>query len=446
MKKFKTQQDLLYYATQAEEQTFRQLRKNDRVAHKGGLGHIIEESFFGYTINSDKEADFKELGIELKVTPIKRNKNGSLSAKERLVLNIINYMEEYRQTFYTSSFWTKNEKLLLFFYLWQADKEALDFVIKKTYLHTFSEEDLLIIQRDWHIIQDKIKRGEAHLLSEGDTSYLGAATKGASAKSMRQQPFSDIPAKQRAYSLKASYMTALIRSLFDTSQLTKFATKEQLKRLSLSEILYEKFKPIRGMTLEAIAKQYDITLSNAKSRIQHLVSGVLGIKGTKLEDIEEFAKANYRFKTIRLEQDGSMKEHMSFPQIDFDEWYNTPFEDSSLYEMFTATTWVFVIFATNEQRKLYFKDIVIWHMPETMITTTLREFYLATQAILQQGVVVTPIKRGNRNNLPNANFNGVCHIRPKARDGKDTVTLPCGAVITKQAFWLNKEFILTLIN
>lgn len=263
---------------------------------------------------------------------------------------------------------------------------------------------------------------------------------------MRQQPFSDLPAKQRAYSLKASYMTTLIRSLFDTSQLTKFATKDQLKRLSLDEILYEKFKPIRGMTLEEIAKRYDVTLSSAKSRIQHLVSSVLGIKGTKLEDIEEFAKANYRFKTIRLEQDGSMKEHMSFPQIDFDEWYNTPFEDSSLYEMFESTTWVFVVFATNEQQKLYFKDIVIWHMPETMITTTLRKFYLATQTILQQGVVVTPIKRGNRNNLPNANFNGVCHIRPKARDGKDTVTLPCGAVITKQAFWLNKEFITDVIN
>ena len=69
MKKFKTQQDLLHYATQAEEQTFRNLRTNNRNSHKGGLGHIIEESFFGYAINSDKEADFKELGIELKATP-----------------------------------------------------------------------------------------------------------------------------------------------------------------------------------------------------------------------------------------------------------------------------------------------------------------------------------------------------------------------------------------
>lgn len=445
MKKFETTEALVNYSATAEQKTFRELCKNKRTVHKGGLGHIIEESFFGYTINSNKEADFKELGIELKVTPIKLNKNGSLSAKERLVLNIINYMEEYQQTFYTSSFWQKNEKLLLFFYLWQDKTDSLDFTITKTYLHTFSEEDLLIIQNDWKIITTKIKNGEAHLLSEGDTSYLGAATKGANASTLREQPNSPLLAKQRAYSLKASYMTTLVRTLVDPSQLTKFTTKDQLKRLSLPEILQNKFKPLQGMKLEDIATTYDIKLSNAKSRVPQLVSGVLGIKGTKLENIEEFAKANYRFKTIRLEQNGSMKEHMSFPQIDFNEWYHTPFEDSSLFEMFEATTWVFVIFAKDESEQLYFKDLVLWHMPKQLIDTTLRDFYDTTQQILHNGVSVTPTKRGNRNNLPNAKFNGVCHIRPKARDGKDTVTLPCGATITKQSFWLNKEFISQLI-
>lgn len=39
------------------------------------------------------------------------------------------------------------------------------------------------------------------------TMYLAACTKGANAASVRRQPFSQIPAKQRAYSLKGSYMT-----------------------------------------------------------------------------------------------------------------------------------------------------------------------------------------------------------------------------------------------
>ena len=40
--------------------------------------------------NNDSAADFEKIGLELKVTPFKVNKNGSISAKERLVLTILN--------------------------------------------------------------------------------------------------------------------------------------------------------------------------------------------------------------------------------------------------------------------------------------------------------------------------------------------------------------------
>ena len=40
--------------------------------------------------------EFIDAGIELKVTPYKRIQNNLLSAKERLVLNIIDYNTEYK--------------------------------------------------------------------------------------------------------------------------------------------------------------------------------------------------------------------------------------------------------------------------------------------------------------------------------------------------------------
>jgi DNA mismatch repair protein MutH len=55
-------------------------------------------------------------------------------------------------------------------------------------------------------INKKITSGKTHELSEGDTFYLGACTKGANALSVRKQPFSEIPAKQRAYSFKQGYV------------------------------------------------------------------------------------------------------------------------------------------------------------------------------------------------------------------------------------------------
>ena len=62
--------------------------------NKGGLGGFVEENIFKYKANNDDNPDFIDAGIELKVTPLKQNTNGSVSSKERLVLNIINYKEE----------------------------------------------------------------------------------------------------------------------------------------------------------------------------------------------------------------------------------------------------------------------------------------------------------------------------------------------------------------
>ena len=58
---------------------------------KGGLGELIEECHFHYKANSDPTPDFDKAGVELKVTPYKKLKNGQISAKERLVVNMIDY-------------------------------------------------------------------------------------------------------------------------------------------------------------------------------------------------------------------------------------------------------------------------------------------------------------------------------------------------------------------
>lgn len=124
--------ELLTIAKGAEGKYFDEFDVKGRLSstgNKGGLGQIIEEGLFGYEINSDSEADFGELGVELKVTPVKINKNKTLSAKERLVLNIINYMKEVDYTFETSSFWQKNENLLIMFYLWEQAVNRKDYKI-----------------------------------------------------------------------------------------------------------------------------------------------------------------------------------------------------------------------------------------------------------------------------------------------------------------------------
>lgn len=452
-------ESLVNFAKEAEGKYIYELSNIEEIAYgdersarnKGNIGQIIEREYFGIENNSDREPDFKDLRVELKVTPVKQNKNKSLSAKERLVANIINYEEEYKKDFFTSSFWQKNQKLLLVFYLWEKEKSRMDFRVIKTHYHEFKDEDLEVIKKDWELIIKKIKEGKAHEISEGDTNYLGACTKGASRKSLRTQPFSSEPAMQRAFSLKSSYMTTLIRSLINQEDLVRITNNEELKSKNLDDLLREKFASIKGLSTNEIANKYNVKLAKGKGLLPNLISSVLGIKGTKLNKIEEFSKANYKFKTIRIEPNGNIREHMSFRNINFTELAETAWEDSELKEKFESTKWVFVVFDHKEDYKVknrqsYFKKIVIWNMPKRIIDNELKSFYEETQKVLEKGVELIQTNRGISNNLPDRNFNRVCHIRPKGTNAADKVELPDGQWITKQCFWLDKEYIKDIVR
>lgn len=460
MIEYSSKEDLLQKAKAAEGKTFGEIDAKNRLDNKkskGGLGQVVEESYFGYKVNSNTEPDFENLNIELKVTPFKRNKNGTFSAKERLVLNIINYMEEVQHDFYNSSFWRKNRQLLLMFYEWLPDIDRKDYKIVKSILFTYPEEDLEIIKQDWEKIVSKIRDGKAHELSEGDTNYLGACTKGSSKNSLRKQPYSDILAMQRAFSLKQSYMTTLVRKYINNEKLVSFTSESELKKKSLNEILVDKFNPHIGKTIKEIATEHGIKYNpKSKSFVPSIVSSFLGIKGTRLNDIDEFAKANIEFKTVRLEPSGKPRESMSFENIDFHQWTKETWEDSHIRQRFLNTKFLFVVFEyketkrENPDRELYFKGIKLWNMPYQTIETKIRELWEEVRLKIRTGIDIQYKKHGNKiietNDLPKSGFNGVAHIRPKGADGKDKVDLPNGQRITKQCYWLNSSYIAEILK
>ena len=79
-----TKESILRRAREIKGIPLRNVDKTGRLATgKGAIGTVIEESWFGYTPNSESEPDFPEAGVELKVTPYLRGKNG-IRAKERL--------------------------------------------------------------------------------------------------------------------------------------------------------------------------------------------------------------------------------------------------------------------------------------------------------------------------------------------------------------------------
>jgi len=213
---------ILKYARRLEGKTLREVLPDEEIDeiieghpnNKGRFGHKIEQYYFKYAINSNANADFP-CGIELKATPLKYLKNGNLTPKERLVCNIISYMNIADEEWETSSFLEKNSDILIIRYIDPMDKNVhqLDYKIHSVDIHNVLDnpDDAKQFEEDWEIITGKIRDGKAETLSESDTKWLGACTKGATAaKSFRQQPFSDILAKQRAFSFKMQYMRELL--------------------------------------------------------------------------------------------------------------------------------------------------------------------------------------------------------------------------------------------
>lgn len=437
---YTTKSSILKHAQEVIGKRLGDVDKTGRLnSGKGAIGTVIEESWFGYTPNSESEPDFPEAGIELKVTPYVRNSKG-ISAKERLVCNIINYMQEYQKTFYTSAFWHKCNTMLLMSYEHKFDVPKSDFTIDAAILFSFPEEDLIIIEHDWETIMTKIRNGEAHLISEGDTLYLSACTKGANANSVRQQPFSEIPAKQRAYSLKASYMTYVLKSYIFGEVENERIIKDpsQLANTTFESLIIEKVSPYYGKTQSELKDLFNIT-TNPKNINEVLLGKILGING-KIAYTNEFKKASIVPKTIRVQNDGSIIESMSFPTFDFKEICEEEWEDSTLRNYLAPTKFLFIIFQENACGEYVFERIKFWNIPAADLEEV-HKVWERTVATIKRGVVLIQTANGVKNDLPKMKDNPVAHVRPHGRDGNDKAELPDGRMMTKQCFWLNNKYI-----
>ncbi len=447
---------IIEYSKKLVGNTLRDLCDNDiNTQHykgKGNFGQFLEKYYFQYEPNSLSEPDFNEVGLELKTSPLKQINNGDYRSKERLVLNIINYFEVVNQKFENSSFYKKNAHLLLIFYLHQFDIDVLDLVIKIVGEWKFAETDLEIIKQDWNLITNKIKTGKAHELSEGDTFYLGAATKGGKGGNLRGQPFSKILAKQRAYSFKQGYLNHIIATLNNNSSINYgklITSKEQLKNKTIQEIVIDRFKPYIDKTIEEITEDFNKNLNkNAKGFYATLTKLILGVSLDK--EIEEFDKAEIKIKTIRLKSNNLPKEDMSFPSFSFLDIINEEWDNSSFKEIL-ETKYLFVFFKYDENNILRLNKVKFWNMKQTDILEAKR-VWDKVKNIIKNGEIVHEVVDGIRHtNFPNKRFNRIAHVRPHAQNAADTFPLPVKDKITnqseytKQSFWLNNSYIRDII-
>lgn len=413
--------------------------------NKGNLGQIIEEKFFHYKCNNDARADFPEAGVELKVTPYKINQNGSLSAKERLILTMIDYFKVVNEDFEESHFWQKSRLILLIYYLYKKEiKYNLDYKIRYCKLFTPPEQDVKIIRHDYYIIVSKIQDGKAHELSEGDTLYLGAAPKAATSKVRRKQPFSDELAKPRAFAFKNSYMTYVLNNYIVPGKKTyePIISKETVE--SFEDYVVEKIDRYQGYSVQDLCKEFEMEFSKRPKNLEAMLAyRILGIKGNHAE---EFEKANVVVKTIRIGKNDKIRESMSFPTFRFKELVREEWEDSIFGNYLRETRFLFVIYKFDKDNVLRLRGCQFWNIPYEDLEIEVKSVWERTKQVLLDGLQVMEINGVRRNNFPKASENPVCHVRPHALNAMDTYELPDGRQYPKQCFWLNNTYIYQQIN
>ncbi|WP_022769091.1 Sau3AI family type II restriction endonuclease [Butyrivibrio sp. NC2007] len=413
--------------------------------NKGNLGQIIEECFFHYSCNSDARADFPEAGVELKVTPYRMNKNGSLVAKERLILTMIDYMTVVHESFENSHFWNKSKLILLVYYLYlQEAKFNLDYKIGYARLFTPPEQDLKIIKHDYEIIVSKIRAGKAHELSEGDTLYLGAAPKAATSADRRKQPYSDELAKPRAFAFKNSYMTYVLNNYIIPGKETYEPIISDSIVDSFEDYVVDTIDALAGYSVDDLCVRFNIDVSRKPKNLEAMIAyRILGIKGNHAA---EFEKANIVVKTIRIGSNDKIKESMSFPAFKFKELVEEQWEDSTFGNYLRETRFLFVVYKFDQDDTLRLKGAQFWNIPYEDLEQDVRHMWERTVQVLKEGLVVEKKNGINHNNFPKASENRVSHVRPHAQNAKDTNELPDGRQYPKQCFWLNNTYILEQID
>ena len=445
-------------------------------ARKGGLGNLVEELYFGYKANSDSSADFQKAGVELKVTPYEKTKKGKLRAGERLVLTMISYTDPVESDFYKSHLWQKCRLILLMYYLRDKSLEDnLEYQIDFVRLFTPPPEDLKIIEDDYNLITKKIAEGRANELSESDTMYLGACTKGSTAeKSTVPQAYYNpsVLARKRAFCYKNSYMTSVLNNYIakdiatyvpfgkldeDDEAIIKDA--EELKNQSFAELVIRKINAYKGMSDVDLCQMFNVQYDASNKALWiTLAYRMLGIKSNRAS---EFVKANIAVKAISLEEKGGIRENSPLPTFKFKELAKEGWEESTLFNYLYETKFLYVVFQKVSGMRIL-KGCQLWNMPYDLLDGTVKEEWERASKVVRDGVELIRKPNGKvENNLLKSKETKIIHIRPHSAksyyvfgDGstygsgsiKDADELPDGRFMTKQSFWLNAKFVYSILD
>ena len=168
-------------------------------------------------------------------------------------------------------------------------------------LFTPSDVDWAIIKQDYELIQKMVMDGEADMLSESLTRYLGACTKGATAAKswVNQYRNPARQAKQRNFCFKRQYMDYVLHHYImsepeDSESIIEDASV--LNKQTFDEYVLSVINAHAGKTDKQLCKMLGMAYTGNKAQWVSITYKLLGLRG---EHAQEFEKAGISVRTIR---------------------------------------------------------------------------------------------------------------------------------------------------
>ena len=457
---------LLTKALEANGKTVREIDFTGRLSNvkdKGRIGQIVQ-IFLGKNPDSDPNADFPEAKLELKVTGLIANKK-SYRAKERLVLHMIDYEKDSHVSFEDSGLLKKCKTMLVTTYRYLPSQQKGvspdygSFPFVDSFIYELTEKDIAIIKDDYYAILGKIEAGHAEDLSESDTQYLAACTKSSDGSDRVKQPNSPVLAKPRAFSLKPSFLTSIIKEAMGEDVFLDSVAKDASSAPSICDRILAELYAWYGKTTSQLAAIFP-DVKNTKSKYADYLARMLDIKS--LEQSEEFQKANIHIKTVRVEEDGTIEQSMSFGAFDFCDVASTEWEESDTCSYFNGARFLFVVFK-GKGKEYFFEKAMFYSLPEIVTDGFIKYTYKKTQSTLLSGNIVRRIDERfdedgkkhliHRNNFVGQSENPVCHVRPHGTDfyhpQKDLPVADKKTGYTRyetMCFWLDRYYIKSVLE
>lgn len=178
---------------------------------KKGASGLIVENLLGIKNNNVSDADIPEIGCEVKILPLQKNKNGEVKAKEPTAIQMINYFEVANETWETAKLRKKIELTFWVVYLAKENGRSFsqnDYVIVDYYLDHPDNMQSSVYRKDWEDIRGFIIKGAAEKLSCSMGQYIEPKTKGANNRDLTDAPDGrggKMKARRRAFYYKKNY-------------------------------------------------------------------------------------------------------------------------------------------------------------------------------------------------------------------------------------------------